>query len=59
MPKLLTRQTPGPTLVRWGKPGAKDAAIRLLDKRPTADGEVRGDVGETTKPAYAGPSVLQ
>lgn len=39
-------------------PGAKDAAIRLLDQRPTTD-ESGGDVGETTKPARAGSSVLQ
>jgi hypothetical protein len=40
-------------------PGAKDAAIRLLDQRPAGDEEGGGDVGETTKPACAGLSVLQ
>jgi integrase len=34
-------------------PGAKDAAIRLLDERPESK-EGRGDVGETKKPARAG-----
>jgi hypothetical protein len=40
-------------------PGAKDAAIRLLDQRPAGDEEGGGDVGEPTKPACAGLSVLQ
>jgi integrase len=39
-------------------PGAKDAAIRLLDRRPVSD-EGGGAVGETTKPACAGSNVLQ
>jgi integrase len=39
-------------------PGAKDAAIRLLDHRPTTD-EVRGELGETKAPACAGVSVIQ
>ena len=36
-------------------PGAKDAAIRLLDRRPTHDGG--GELGETERPAVAGPNV--
>jgi integrase len=46
-----------PTTMRYMhlSPGAKDAAIRLLDRRPTDDGGV--DMGETTRPACAGPSV--
>jgi hypothetical protein len=39
-------------------PGAKDAAIRLLDQRPEWE-EGRGDVGETKKPAFAGSNDLQ
>jgi integrase len=39
-------------------PGAKDAAIRLLDRRPVRDEDGGGDVGETTKPASAGSGVL-
>jgi integrase len=40
-------------------PGAKYAAIRLLDRRPAGDEEGGGDVGETTKPACAGLSESQ
>lgn len=39
-------------------PGAKDAAIRLLDSRPESD-EARRDVGETTKPPRGGFSVSE
>jgi integrase len=38
-------------------PGAKDAAIRLLDERPATD-EGGGDMVETTAPARAGVSDL-
>ncbi len=44
-------------------PGPKDAAIRLLDRRPTTEDhtpeEGRGDVGETKGPACAGPNDLR
>lgn len=55
------RRAPGPlddaAVHAHVSPAHKDAAIRLLDKRPMTD-EGGGAVGEPTNPACAGSNVL-